>query len=83
MREVEYPYSEIKNEKYDEVKLIVKTGNTSSTITLDDLPRFRENLPLSPKSSDLKKGFPLVDYLREKSKDYLNSILKKYDEEPI
>lgn len=83
LKNVDYPYSEIKNEKYDEVKLIVKRDNTTSTISLDDVPRFRECMPVSPKTSDLDRGFPKESYLYNKSKEYLNTILKSYDEEIV
>ncbi|MBI2558210.1 hypothetical protein HYW20_02720 [Candidatus Woesearchaeota archaeon] len=81
LKNVDYPYSEIQNEKYDEVRLIVKRDGTTSTISLEDVPRFRECMPISPKTSDLERGFPKEAYLYNKSKEYLNNILKSYDEE--
>jgi len=81
LKNVEYPFSEIKKEKYDAVKLIVERNKTTSTITIEDLPRFRECMPLNPKSNDLERGFPKEQYLNKKAKEYLNIILKSYDED--
>lgn len=83
LRNIEYPYSEVKSEKYDEVKLIIKKGTTTSTISLEDTPRFRETMPLSPQKHQLEKGFPSKEFLSEKALDYLNIILKNNDENLI
>lgn len=81
IKNIDYPYSEIKGEKYDEVKLITKKEGTTSTISIQDIPRFRECMPLKLKNSDLERGFPKEEFLQKKSKEYVNSLLKAYNED--
>lgn len=83
IKNVEYPYSEIKGEKYDEVKLITKKDGTTHTISIQDIPRFRECMPLKPKSSELEHGFPKEDFLHKMSKEYANRLLKCYNEDML
>ena len=83
LKNIEYPYSEIQKEKYDQVKLIIRKGTTTSTISLEDTPKFRENMPLSPQQHQLEKGFPTKEFLLEKALEYLNIILENNDENLI
>ncbi len=83
LRNVKYPYVEINNEKYDKVQLIMKEDDITRTIDIEDMPRFRESLPLDPDFSNLSKGFPKEEFLYKKAKAYVNKLLKTFDEEEI
>ncbi|NKQ39731.1 MAG: hypothetical protein HF967_09765 [Methanosarcinales archaeon] len=81
LKDIEYPYYEFQNEKYDDVKIVVKKEDNAHTISLEDLPKFREVMPLNPNDIIIgENGFPTKNSLLEKAKEYMNIILEKYDE---
>ena len=83
LRNVKYPYFEIENEKYDRVKVVIEKGKTRRTVYLEDLPRFRESLPLDEKKLILERGFPIHKSILKEALEYLNIILESFDENKI
>lgn len=77
------PFIEIKDEKYKEIKLVIKKGNSQKTIRIKDSPEFRESMPLDKGSLNLVGGFPAEDSLCELGIEYANYILEKYGEDLI
>jgi len=83
LKNIHYPYIEIQDEFYDEVKLIVEEGGSKRTISITDLPKFRENMPLNDDELKFDKGFPTKDSLLPLAKKYVEDINKKIDENPL
>lgn len=83
LKNVEYPYLEIKDEKYDEVKIIIERGKSKKTVRIEDLPRFRESLPLDENQLIFERGFPTQDSLLKHAIEYINVILESFDENKI
>jgi len=83
LRNVKYPYFEIENEKYDKVKVVIEKGKTRRTVYLEDLPRFRESLPLDEKKLILERGFPIHKSILKEALEYLNIMLDSFDENKI
>ena len=50
---------------------------------MEDLPRFRESLPLDEDELNLERGFPTQDSLLKHALDYLNIILESFDENKV
>ena len=80
LKNIEYPYLEIEDEKYDEVKIIIEKGKSKKTVRIEDLPRFRESLPLDENQLILERGFPTYDSLLKHAIEYINIILESLDE---
>jgi len=83
LKNVEYPYLEIEDEKYDEVKIIIERGKSKKTVRIEDLPRFRESLPLDENQLIFERGFPTQDSLLKHAIEYINVILESFDENKI
>jgi|GEM_PF-2462214 len=83
LKNIEYPYTEVEKERYDEVKLVVKSGESEETITLGDFPEFAESMSLDEKKLQLEKGFPTKETLLPYAKRYINTILELYSENTL
>jgi len=85
LKNIDYPYSEIQGEKYDEIKLTTEQNGSVSTLTipLEDQLKIRETMPLIEEELDFKDGFPTKASLLKKAKGYLNTILVSQDENAI
>lgn len=83
LKEVKYPYFEISNEKYDEIKIVVEENGSTHTLTIKGAPKLREQRILSPKELEFQGGFPKESSILPIALSYLNSILEKNDERKI
>lgn len=85
LKNIDYPYSEIRGEKYDEIKLTteLRGSRTTLTIPLEDNLKIRETMPLIEAELEFKEGFPTKTALLKKAKEYMNIILMANDENLI
>jgi len=67
-------YYEILDEKYNEIKAIIQKGRSKITLTFGENDIFREFMALDEEDMPLDRGYPTYDYLKVKSKDYLEHL---------
>jgi len=82
LKNVTYPYYEVKGEKYDDIKIVIEEGKSQRTLSLGEL-KFRESMPLNEKTLKFERGFPTHDSLYREAVRYLNMILEAYGENLI
>lgn len=80
---VTYPYVEIENETYDEVKIELSKKGGKTTLTLSEQSEFREHFIIDEKDIILNGGHPTEDSMSRKGIEYLNIILDNHDEDTV
>jgi len=83
LKNVEYPYYEIQDEKYDQIKIVIESEGSTHTLTINGGPKLRERRILNPEELEFEGGFPTESSLLTIAISYLNYILERNDENLI
>ena len=83
LRNVDYPYLEIEEETYDEIKIETETGNSKTTLILSEQNNFREKYIISENQITIENGHPTLNSIIPIGVRYMNHILSQYTEAPI
>lgn len=83
LRNVDYPYNEIEEEHYDEIKIETQTGDSTDTIELSEQGKFREKFVINEEELNTENGHPTLDSIKPIGVRYMNRILETYNEAPI
>ncbi len=78
-RNVNQPMFEVTGEEYNEIKVLVKDGGSSRTLTFGEREHLKEVFPLEEQAITIMGGFPTTDSILPHARNYLNDFLRKIE----